>query len=83
MPAFARGQTHLTAASFVEVDGLPAGRYRFALVVDDNGARQSLPAEVVVEVVAPTPTPTVTTKPWLRTVLDPVVRSPIVTRLIR
>jgi hypothetical protein len=80
MPAFARGQTHLTSTSFVEVDGLPAGTYRFQLVVDDNGGKQSLPAEAVVEVVAPT----TVTQPFLRAVLEPVVRSPLInTRVIR
>lgn len=77
MPAFAPRQTHVTTTPFVEVDGLPAGTYHFRLVVDDEGGKHSLPAEAVVQVVAPTPTITVT-QPFLRRVVEPIVRSPLI-----
>lgn len=75
MPAFAPRQTHVTTTPFVEVAGLPAGTYRFRLVVDDEGGKHSLPADAVVQVVAPTPT---IKQPFLRRVVEPIVRSPLI-----
>lgn len=59
MPAFARGQTHVTSAPAIQVDGLPPGTYRFRLVVEDGAGNLSAPADAVVVVVQPAPTVTV------------------------
>jgi hypothetical protein len=57
MAAFAPGQTVVTGDPFVQVDPLPAGTYRFQLVVEDQAGNESLPFEVMVQVVPPAPTP--------------------------
>jgi hypothetical protein len=50
VPAFARGQTHVTSAPAIQVDGLPPGTYRFRLVVEDGAGNLSAPADAVVVV---------------------------------
>ena len=66
MAAFAPGQTVVTGDPFVQVDPLPAGTYRFQLVVEDQAGNESLPFEVMVQVVAPLapqPTTPILTRP--------------------
>ena len=65
MAAFAPGQTHVTRDPFIQVDGLPAGVYRFRLEAVDQAGNVSAPAELTVTVVAPAPTPTPTPTPTL------------------
>lgn len=57
MAAFAPGQVIVTSEPFIQVDPMPAGTYRFQLVVEDQAGNESLPFEVMVMVVAPQPQP--------------------------
>ena len=81
MAAFAPGQVIVTSEPFIQVDPLPAGTYRFQLVVEDQAGNESLPFEVMVMVVAPQPQPTPTPTPIFRPRLpveepEPVVIKP-------
>jgi hypothetical protein len=51
MPALAPGQTVVTSTPSFLVDPLPAGTYRFRLVVEDDSGNASAPVERVVTVV--------------------------------
>ncbi len=78
MVSFVAGKSVSTDTPNVVVDaGLPAGRHRFRLVVQDNGGTNSQPAEIVVQVqrlVVPPITGPVITGP---VVLGPVVSGPL------
>jgi hypothetical protein len=84
MAAFAPGQVIVTSDPFVQVDPLPAGIYRFQLVVEDQAGNDSLPMEeVTVQVVAPQPVvqPTpIFTRPRIPIVEETTTRIPIFKR---
>ncbi|HEX8244606.1 MAG TPA: hypothetical protein VF541_13965 [Longimicrobium sp.] len=66
MTAFARGQTIFTSTPVITVDGLPAARYEFQLVVEDNSGNLSAPVTAFVEVFPPVTT--TTTRPTIPTI---------------
>jgi hypothetical protein len=78
MVSFVAGKPFSTDTPGVVVDaGLPAGRHRFRLVVQDNGGISSQPAEIVVQVqrlIVPPVTGPVITGP---VVVGPVVSGPL------
>ena len=84
MAAFAPGQVIVTAEPFIQVDAMPAGIYRFQLVVEDQAGNESLPMEVTVQVVAPQPVPQPTTpiftRPRIPIVEETTTRIPIFKR---
>jgi hypothetical protein len=55
MASFAPGQVIVTSDPFIQVDPMPAGTYRFQLVVEDQAGNPSLPVEVMVQVMAQEP----------------------------
>ena len=69
MTAFAKGQTIVTSGPLITVDGLPAARYQFQLVVEDNSGNVSKPVTAIVEVFTPLQTtPILTTVPNIGTI---------------